>query len=79
MTSSEEFQEELKKHCKKAVDDDTFKKLVEKQYEVARKELEERNKNAATQNQPMMAPPPKDDADGKLTIYRLCLKPVQKF
>jgi SWI/SNF-related matrix-associated actin-dependent regulator of chromatin subfamily E protein 1 len=65
MTSSEEFQEELKKHCKKAVDDETFKKMVDKQYESARKELEERNKNqAANQSQTMMAPPPKDDAEG---------------
>ncbi|KAG5892459.1 hypothetical protein JTB14_009866 [Gonioctena quinquepunctata] len=36
--SSDQFQEELKKHCKPAVDDDTFQKMVEKQYEVLKKE-----------------------------------------
>lgn len=36
--SSEQFQEELKKHCKPAVDDDTFQKLVDRQYDLLRKE-----------------------------------------
>ncbi|KAF5290565.1 hypothetical protein FQA39_LY14694 [Lamprigera yunnana] len=36
--SSEQFQEELKKHCKPAVDDDTFQKMVERQYELLKKE-----------------------------------------
>ncbi|XP_025829081.1 SWI/SNF-related matrix-associated actin-dependent regulator of chromatin subfamily E member 1 [Agrilus planipennis] len=36
--SSEQFQEELKKHCKPAVDDDTFQKMVERQYDILRKE-----------------------------------------
>ncbi|XP_030745861.1 SWI/SNF-related matrix-associated actin-dependent regulator of chromatin subfamily E member 1 isoform X2 [Sitophilus oryzae] len=36
--SSDQFQEELKKHCKPAVDDDAFVKMVEKQYEVLKKE-----------------------------------------
>lgn len=36
--SSEQFQEELKKHCKQAVDDDTLQKMVERQYEMLRKE-----------------------------------------
>ncbi len=44
------------------MDDETFQKLVEKQYEVARKEFEERNKNA-TSSQPAPAPL-KEDGDG---------------
>ncbi|XP_060532119.1 SWI/SNF-related matrix-associated actin-dependent regulator of chromatin subfamily E member 1 isoform X2 [Cylas formicarius] len=36
--SSEQFQEELKKHCKPAVDEETFMKLVERQYDVLKKE-----------------------------------------
>lgn len=36
--SSEQFQEELKKHCKPAVDDDTFKKMVERQFETMRRD-----------------------------------------
>lgn len=62
MESSEAFQEELTKHCKKAVDEETFQKLVEKQYEIARKEFEERNKNA-TSSQPPTAPL-KEEGDG---------------
>lgn len=46
--SSELFQEELKKHCKPAVDDDTFLKIVERQYEVMKRDrmraIEEQNK-----------------------------------
>lgn len=36
--SSEQFQDELKKHCKPAVDDDTFQKMVERQYEMLKRE-----------------------------------------
>ncbi|KAG8334752.1 chromatin remodeling [Homalodisca vitripennis] len=36
--SSENFQEELKKHCQRAVDEDTFQKMVERQVELLRKE-----------------------------------------
>lgn len=36
--TSEIFQEELKKHCKPAVDEETFNKMVERQYEVLRRE-----------------------------------------
>ncbi|CAL8129176.1 unnamed protein product [Orchesella dallaii] len=53
MESSETFTDELKKHCKRAVDEDTFQKLVDKQYEVVKKEYEERAKN-----QPPPPPPP---------------------
>lgn len=36
--SSDIFQEELKKHCKPAVDEETFQKMVDRQYEVMRRE-----------------------------------------
>ncbi|KAF4517238.1 hypothetical protein B566_EDAN005292 [Ephemera danica] len=52
--SSEAFQEELKKvvkHCQRAVDEDTFNKMVERQYDLLRKEREERMQRA-------LAPPP---------------------
>lgn len=46
--SSELFQEELKKHCKPAVDDETFQKIIERQYEALKRErmraIEEQNK-----------------------------------
>ncbi|XP_059611111.1 uncharacterized protein LOC132258030 isoform X2 [Phlebotomus argentipes] len=55
--SSEQFQEELKKHCKPAVDEETFQRMVERQYEAMRRErmrqLEEPNSSVAR------APPPK--------------------
>lgn len=46
--SSELFQEELKKHCKPAVDEETFQKIVERQYETLKRDrlraMEEQNK-----------------------------------
>lgn len=36
--SSEAFQEELKKHCQRAVDEETYQKMVERQTELLRKE-----------------------------------------
>lgn len=46
--SSELFQEELKKHCKPAVDDETFQKIVERQYDTMKRDrmraIEEQNK-----------------------------------
>ncbi|KAL1506002.1 hypothetical protein ABEB36_005440 [Hypothenemus hampei] len=36
--SSEQFQDELKKHCKPAVDEETFMKMVERQYDILKKE-----------------------------------------
>ncbi|KAK9497877.1 hypothetical protein O3M35_003787 [Rhynocoris fuscipes] len=35
---SEAFQEELKKHCQRAVDEETYSKMVERQYEILKKE-----------------------------------------
>lgn len=59
MESSEVFQEELKKHCKPAVDDETFQKMVERQYEALKRErmrvIEEQNKPQA-QQQPQTPP-----------------------
>ena len=49
--SSELFQEELKKHCKPAVDDETFQKIVDRQYEAMKRErmraIEEQSKPPA--------------------------------
>ncbi|CAH1103717.1 unnamed protein product [Psylliodes chrysocephalus] len=36
--SSDQFQDELKKNCKPAVDDDTFQALVEKQYDILKRD-----------------------------------------
>lgn len=58
--SSELFQEELKKHCKPAVDDDTFQKIVERQYEGMKRErlraIEEQNKPSSTPSKPEEVP-----------------------
>jgi len=58
--SSELFQEELKKHCKPAVDEETFQKIVERQYEAMKRErmraIEEQSK-PPTQSKPEQEPP----------------------
>lgn len=58
--SSEQFQEELKKHCKPAVDEDTFKKMVERQFEAMRRErqrqLEEPQKAPPKPEEPQVPP-----------------------
>ncbi|XP_075234256.1 brahma associated protein 111kD isoform X2 [Lycorma delicatula] len=43
--SSEAFQEELKKHCPRAVDEESFQKMVERQMEILRKERAQGNRN----------------------------------
>uniref|UniRef100_A0A182SIH6 HMG box domain-containing protein n=1 Tax=Anopheles maculatus TaxID=74869 RepID=A0A182SIH6_9DIPT len=66
--SSETFQDELKKHCKPAVDDETFQKMVDRQYEMMKRDrlraLEEAQKPPApapvpapTQQPPATGPP----------------------
>uniref|UniRef100_A0A182RPU3 HMG box domain-containing protein n=1 Tax=Anopheles funestus TaxID=62324 RepID=A0A182RPU3_ANOFN len=54
--SSETFQDELKKHCKPAVDEETFQKMVDRQYEMMKRDrlraLEE------AQKPPAQAPAP---------------------
>lgn len=56
MESSEVFQEELKKHCKPAVDDETFQKMVERQYDAMKRErlrvIEEQSKPSAQPPKP---------------------------
>lgn len=47
--SSKQFQDELKKHCKPAVDDETFQKMVERQYEIMNRE---RSRTAEEQQKP---------------------------
>jgi SWI/SNF-related matrix-associated actin-dependent regulator of chromatin subfamily E protein 1 len=59
MESSELFQDELKKHCKPAVDDETFQKMVERQYDGMKRErmrmIEEQTKPPAQQQQNISA------------------------
>lgn len=59
--SSDLFQDELKKHCKPAVDDETFQKMVERQYEAMKRErmrvIEEQNKPPASNPSPTPPPP----------------------
>lgn len=55
--SSELFQEELKKHCKPAVDDETFQKIVERQYEAMKRE---RMRAIEEQNKPPSIPKPEE-------------------
>ncbi|XP_073994078.1 uncharacterized protein isoform X3 [Rhodnius prolixus] len=43
--SSEAFQEELKKHCQRAVDEETYAKMVDRQYELLKKD---RNRGGTT-------------------------------
>ncbi|GAB0090566.1 SWI/SNF-related matrix-associated actin-dependent regulator of chromatin subfamily E member 1 [Sergentomyia squamirostris] len=53
--SSEQFQEELKKHCKPAVDEETFQRMVERQYEAMRRE---RMRQLEEPNATVVRPPP---------------------
>lgn len=61
MESSDLFQDELKKHCKPAVDDETFTKMVERQFEAMKRErmrvIEEQNKPPAAQQSSASAVP----------------------
>ncbi|XP_063704249.1 SWI/SNF-related matrix-associated actin-dependent regulator of chromatin subfamily E member 1 isoform X3 [Culicoides brevitarsis] len=54
--SSDVFQEELKRHCKPAVDDEKFKQMVERQYEILKRErmraMEQQQQQTAQVNQP---------------------------
>uniref|UniRef100_A0A0C9S233 Smarce1_1 protein n=1 Tax=Fopius arisanus TaxID=64838 RepID=A0A0C9S233_9HYME len=61
--TSEIFQEELKKHCKPAVDEDTFNKMVERQYELLRRERikgteENRPEAGSNESTPTSTPTP---------------------
>ncbi|XP_013109719.2 SWI/SNF-related matrix-associated actin-dependent regulator of chromatin subfamily E member 1 [Stomoxys calcitrans] len=58
MESSLAFQEELKRHCKPAVDDETFQKMVQKMYEeMKRQRSSEDPNNAAANKLPAMGGP----------------------
>lgn len=64
MESSELFQDELKKHCKPAVDDETFQKMVDRQLDAMKRErlrvIEEQNKPpTVAAAPPQQQPPPK--------------------
>ncbi|XP_046391730.1 arginine-glutamic acid dipeptide repeats protein-like isoform X3 [Ischnura elegans] len=48
LEASESFQEELKKHCRRAVDEEAFQRLVERQYELLRREREEQQRGGKT-------------------------------
>uniref|UniRef100_A0A182TY81 HMG box domain-containing protein n=1 Tax=Anopheles melas TaxID=34690 RepID=A0A182TY81_9DIPT len=70
--SSETFQDELKKHCKPAVDEETFGKMVDRQYEMMKRDrlraLEEAQKPPApvptpAPTQPPAAGPPKPESE----------------
>ncbi|XP_063895441.1 SWI/SNF-related matrix-associated actin-dependent regulator of chromatin subfamily E member 1 isoform X2 [Helicoverpa armigera] len=64
--SSEAFQEELKKHCKPAVDEDTFGRMVERAMEQMRRGL--------THPQPLH-PPPGDRKDEPMEQDQTQIKP----
>lgn len=52
--SSEQFQDELKKHCRPAVDEETFQKMVDRQYEILKRE---RLRTVEEQQKPPIAAP----------------------
>ncbi|XP_058459267.1 SWI/SNF-related matrix-associated actin-dependent regulator of chromatin subfamily E member 1 [Malaya genurostris] len=66
--SSEQFQDELKKHCKPAVDDETFQKMVDRQYEMLKRE---RLRTVEDQQKPSVAAPAavkQDDHAGECPV-----------
>jgi len=72
MESSEEFQDELKKHCVKAVDEEKYQEMVAEQLEKLRAErLERARAGAPTPPSPSPTPDPVDT--------RQVLQPVEKM
>jgi len=72
MESSEEFQDELKKHCVKAVDEEKYQEMVAEQLEKLRAERAERARaGAPTPPSPSPTPDPVDT--------RQVLQPVEKM
>ena len=72
MDSSEEFQDELKKHCVKAVDEEKYQEMVAEQLEKLRAERAERARaGAPTPPSPSPTPDPVDT--------RQVLQPVEKI
>ncbi|XP_015834673.1 SWI/SNF-related matrix-associated actin-dependent regulator of chromatin subfamily E member 1 isoform X2 [Tribolium castaneum] len=92
--SSEQFQEELKKHCKPAVDEETFQKMVERQYDLLKKErmksLEEQKpkpeeNGAATPTeiansgaQPEQPPPAQEGQPQSEPLVLHCIQPMEQ-
>merc|ERR1719154_984144 len=72
LESSEEFQEELKKHCVKAVDEEKFKEMVAEQMEKLKAERLERANGGAS-------PPPDSPAVVDPVDTRQVLQPVEKI
>jgi len=72
LESSEEFQEELKKHCVKAVDEEKYKEMVAEQLEKLRAERAERARAGAPTPPSPSAPPDPVDT-------RQVLQPVEKM
>jgi len=72
LESSEEFQEELKKHCVKAVDEEKFKEMVAEQLEKLKAERLERANGGAS-------PPPESPAAVDPVDTRQVLQPVEKI
>jgi len=70
--SSEEFQEELKKHCVKAVDDSKYQEMVAEQLEKLRAERAERARAGAPT-------PPSPSAPQDPVDTRQVLQPVEKM
>merc|ERR1712130_888869 len=70
--SSEEFQEELKKHCVKTVDEEKYKEMVAEQLEKLRAERAERARAGAPS-------PPSPSALGDPVDTRQVLQPVEKM
>ncbi|XP_055904293.1 SWI/SNF-related matrix-associated actin-dependent regulator of chromatin subfamily E member 1-like isoform X2 [Eupeodes corollae] len=77
--SSDTFQEELKRHCKPAVDEETFQKMVQKMYEEMRKERQKCADDAPNMSlNPMLnKPPPVRPDDPKLFAPPQMNSPVQ--
>jgi len=72
MESSEEFQEELKKHCVKAVDEEKYQEMVAEQLEKLRAERAERARAGAPT-------PPSPSAPQDPVDTRQVLQPVEKM
>lgn len=72
LESSEEFQEELKKHCVKAVDEEKYQEMVAEQVEKLRTERAERARAGA-------ATPPSPSGPQDPVDTRQVLQPVEKM
>ncbi|XP_055855778.1 SWI/SNF-related matrix-associated actin-dependent regulator of chromatin subfamily E member 1 isoform X2 [Episyrphus balteatus] len=78
--SSDTFQEELKRHCKPAVDEETFQKMVQKMYEEMRKERQKCSEDAPNNMSPnpmLNKPPHVRPEDAKLFAPPQMNSPVQ--